>query len=124
MNFSFVIKMTIVSFFIFLILYAINFTSIQKEYITSNNITVKSTTKESVNIGTLRVYGQVTFDVETLISSSIENYAINNNIDIDQVDFEYAINDNILTIKITSNKNLFSSLSENYEIFSYEIRKE
>lgn len=124
MNFSFVIKMTIVSFFIFLILYAINFTSIQKEYITSNNITVKSTTKESVNIGTLRVYGQVTFDVETLISSSIENYVINNNIDIDQVDFEYAINDNILTIKITSNKNLFSSLSENYEIFSYEIRKE
>lgn len=123
MNFSFVIKMTFISFFIFMLIYAINFSSIQKEYLTSNNITVKNSIKESLNIGTLRAYGTVSFDEDLMISSSIENYLINNNINIDDVTFEYAINENVITVKITTNKNVFNLISESVEIFSYEIRK-
>lgn len=124
MNFSFVIKMTFISFFIFILVYAINFSSIQKDYVTSNNITVKNVVKESLNIGTLRAYGVITFDEEILVSSTIENYIINNNINVDNVTFEYAVNDNILSLKITTDKNVFNALSESYEIFSYEVRKE
>lgn len=124
MNFSFVIKMTFISFFIFILIYSINFSSIQKDYLSSNNITVKSSIKESLNIGTLRAYGEVTFDEDTLITSSLENYIINNNLNVDNVVFEYSFSENIVTTKITTDKSLFNALSESSEMFSYEVRKE
>lgn len=123
MNFSFVVKMTFISFFIFILIYCINFSSIQKDYLTSNNITVKNSIKESLNIGTLRATGIVSFDEEIMLESSIVNYLINNNINVDNVDFNYAINENVVTVKINTNKNIFNLVSESTEIFSYELRK-
>ncbi len=123
MNFSFVIKMVFVSFFVFILLYALNFSSMQKDYVTSNNITVKNSIKKSLNLGTLRAYGTVSFDEDLMIKSSIQSYLINNNINIDKVNFNYGITDNIITVKIETKKDVFNLISNSEEIFSYELRK-
>lgn len=123
MNFSFVIKMIFVSFFVFVLIYAINFSSTQQDLVSSNNFGVKNATKEAVNIGQLRIHDEVTYDENILIDSIIENYIKSNNITADNVQFQVAVNENIVTVKLVTSKNLFSQVSGGSAIFSYKIER-
>jgi hypothetical protein len=80
MNFSFIIKAIIISFFVFLIVYAVSFVSSQKSMLDSNNYGVKDTVKESINMGYYRETGKIKFDQEQLLLSTIKNFLDNNNI--------------------------------------------
>ena len=115
MHFSFVFKM--------IFIYALNFSSTQKDYISSNNIGVKDTVKESLNIGDLRVNDVVTYNDDILLNSTIQNYLINNNLRVDDVKFDIAVNDNIVTIIFNTNKNLFEQISKSSESFSYKVER-
>lgn len=123
MHFSFVFKMIFISFFIFILIYALNFSSTQKDYISSNNIGVKDTVKESLNIGDLRANDVVTYNDDILLNSTIQNYLINNNLRVDDVNFDIAVNDNIVTIIFNTNKNLFEQISKSSESFSYKVER-
>lgn len=123
MNFSFIIKMIYISFFIFILIYALNFSSTQKDFVSSNNFGVKNTTKEALNIGDLRVNGAVTYNDSILLNSTIQNYLSNNNLKVDDVKFDIAVNDNIVTVKISTSKNLLDEISNSYAIFSYKVER-
>lgn len=123
MNFSFIIKMIFISFFIFILIYALNFSSTQKDLVSSNNFGVKNTTKEALNIGDLRVNGVVTYNDNILLDSTIRNYLNNNNLNVDDVKFDIAVNDNIVTVKISTSKNLLDEISNSYAIFSYKVER-
>lgn len=123
MDFSFVIKSIFVSFFVLVLMFAISFASSQKMMTSSNNFSVKNTTKEGINLGDLKVYDVVTFDDEVLILSTINNYLVNNNIDVDTVEFDIAVNDDIVTITIRTVKGLFEHESIMDNTFSYQVIK-
>ncbi len=122
MNFSFVIKSIFLSMFALVIIFSLNLISSQKYMNNSNNFGVKNTVKESLNIGELRVSGVVTFDDDMLIESTVANYIKNNNITGD-VDFEIAVNNNIVTIKVIQKSELLGNVGNIVDIFSYEVRK-
>lgn len=123
MNFSFVFKMIFLSFFVFVLIYAISFSSVQQDLVSSNNFGVKNTTKEALNIGDLRVYDEVTFNDDILLNSTINNYMKNNNIKVDNVKFDIAVNDNVVTVRINTSKNLFSQISSGTNLFSYKVER-
>lgn len=123
MNYSFIIKMIFISFFIFILLYALNFSSTQKDLVSSNNFGVKNTTKEALNIGDLRVSGAITYNDTILLNSTIENYIQNNNINVDDVRLGIAVNDNIVTVRINTSKNLFDEISNSSATFSYKVER-
>lgn len=123
MDFSFVFKTIFISFFIFILIYVINFASTQKDLVTSNNFGVKNATKEALNLGVLRTEDVVSYDNEVLLESTIKNYLVNNNLSVDDVNFDIAINNNIVTVKIGTSKNLFDNTSNSYGIFSYVIER-
>ena len=123
MNFSFVFKSIILSFFIFLIVYAIGCASTLKVLINSNNFGVKNSVKESLNIGELRATGNVTYDTEALKESVIKNYKNNNPQNINDVDFKIYLNNNMITVDI-NNKSTLSNIDNDINgIFAYEIYK-
>ena len=122
MNFSFVIKSIFLAMFALVLVFALNLISSQKYMNNSNNFGVKNTVKESLNIGELRVSGVVTFDDDMLIESTLYNYINNNNITGD-VDFEIAINNNIVTIKIVKKSDFMDNVANVIDVFSYEVRK-
>ncbi|MDD4547123.1 MAG: hypothetical protein PHI05_00015 [Bacilli bacterium] len=123
MNFSFIFKMIFVSLFIFLIIYSISFVSVKNDMLSSNNFGIKNATKESLNIGDLRANDVVTFDDDILLQSVINNYLKNNNLSIDKVGFDIAVNNDIVTVKIYSYKNMFEIDSNSVETFSYQVLK-
>ena len=123
MDFSIVFKTIFISFFIFILIYVINFASTQKDLVTSNNFGVKNATKEALNLGVLRTEDVVSYDNEVLLESTIKNYLVNNNLSVDDVNFDIAINNNIVTVKIGTSKNLFDNTSNSYGIFSYVIER-
>lgn len=123
MNFSFIFKMIFISLFIFLIIYSISFVSVQNDMLSSNNFGIKNVTKESLNIGDLRANDTVTFDDDILLESVINNYLKNNNLSIDKVGFDVAVNNDIVTVKIYSYKNMFEIDSNSVETFSYQVLK-
>ncbi len=123
MNFSFVFKMIYISFFIFILIYAVSLVSIQNDIISSNNFVVKNTVKEGLNIGDLRVNNKVSFDQDKLISSLLINYAKSNNVELNKVKFEMAINDDIVTVKFYTYTNMFQIDSDSVEMFSYQVLK-
>ena len=123
MNYSFIIKMIFISFFIFILLYALNFSSTQKDLVSSNNFGVKNTTKEALNLGDLRVNGVVTYNDTILLKSTIENYIKNNNINVDDVRLGIAVNDNVVTVKISTSKNLLDEISNSSATFSYKVER-
>ncbi len=123
MNFSFIFKMIFISLFIFLIIYSISFVSVQNDMLSSNNFGIKNVTKESLNIGDLRANDTVTFDDDILLESVINNYLKNNNLSIDKVGFDVAVNNDIVTVKIYSYKNMFEIDSNSVETFSYRVLK-
>jgi len=122
MNFSFVIKSIFLAMFALVLVFALNLISSQKYMNNSNNFGVKNTVKESLNIGELRVSGVVTFDDDMLIESTVANYIKNNNITGD-VDFEIAVNNNTVTVKVIQKSDLLGNAGNIIDIFSYEVRK-
>ena len=89
--------------------------------LSSNNFGVKNVTKESLNIGDLRVSGAVTFDDDILLDSTIHNYLENNNLNIDDVALDIAVNSNIVTVRISTSKNLLNNKSNGVHTFSYKV---
>ena len=123
MNFSFVFKSIILSFFIFLIVYAIGCASTLKVLINGNNFGIKNSVKESLNIGELRVTGNVTYDTDVLKESVVKNYIKNNSKNINDVDFKIYLNNNMITVDI-NNKSTLSNIDNDINgIFTYEIYK-
>jgi len=123
MNISFIIKSLILALTVFFILFAISFISSQKVMVDSNNYGVRDSMKESINIAKYRVTGEITFDQETLIKSTIKNYVKNNNINVDDITFEIALDEenDIVTVSIYTEKELFNSDSKANYTFSYQI---
>lgn len=125
MNFSFVIKAIIISFFVFLIIYAVSFVSSQKTILDSNNYGVKDTVKESIDIGYYRATGEIQFDQEQLLISTISNFLDNNNLKVDEVSFDIALDEenDIVTVRIYTSKNIANSTSKVDYTFSYQVVK-
>ena len=123
MNISFVIKSLVLSLTVFFIMYAIFFVSSQNVMLDSNNYGVRDSIKESINIAKYRVDGDISFDEETLIKSTILNYVKNNNINVDDVEFEIALDEvnNIVTITISTEKDVFDANSKSSYTFSYQV---
>lgn len=123
MNFSFIIKALILSITVFLIVFSISFISSQKSLLDNNNYGVRDTVKESIDIAKYRISGEITFDTEQLVRSTIDNYIKNNNIQIDEVTFEIALDEvnDIVTVKIYTSKNLFNLNSDASYTFSYQV---
>ena len=121
MNFSFVFKSIILSFFIFLIVYAIGCASTLKVLINGNNFGVKNSVKESLNIGELRATGNVTYDIEALKESVIKNYKNNNPKNINDVDFKIYLNNNMITVDINNKSTLSNIYNDINGIFAYGI---
>jgi hypothetical protein len=125
MNFSFIIKSIIISFFVFLIIYAVSFVSSQKAMLDSNNYGVKDTVKESIDMGYYRETGKIQFDQEQLLLSTIKNFLDNNNIKVDEVSFDIAIDEesDIVTVRIYTSKSIANSISKIDYTFSYQVVK-
>lgn len=125
MNFSYIIKALFISFFVFMIIFAITFVSTQKQMVDSSNYGVRDSVKESINIAEYRRSGDIVFDEDTLIKTTILNYIKNNNISVDDVTFEIYVDEvnNIVTTKIFTNKEMFESNSKSNYIFSYKVEE-
>ncbi len=125
MNFSFIIKAIIISFFVFLIIYAVSFASSQKNMLDSNNYGVKDAVKESIDMGYYRSTGEIRFNQEQLLLSTINNFLENNNLKVDQVSFDIALDEenNIVTVRIYTSKNIVNSTSKIDHTFSYQVIK-
>lgn len=123
MNFSFIIKALFLSFFCFLLLFAVSIISSQKLLTESNNYAIKDSLKESIDIAAYRINGDIVIDQETLIKSTIENYVKNNNLKADEIEFEIAIDEenNIVTVTIYTLKNVLENDSESSYTFSYQV---
>lgn len=123
MNFSFIIKALFLSFFCFLLLFAVSIISSQKLLTESNNYAIKDSLKESIDIAAYRINGDIVIDQETLIKSTIENYVKNNNLKADEIEFEIAIDEenNIVTVTIYTMKNVLENDSESSYTFSYQV---
>lgn len=125
MNFSYIIKALFISFFVFIIIFAITFVSTQKQMVDSSNYGVRDSVKESINIAEYRRSGDIVFDKDTLIKTTILNYIKNNNISVDDVTFEIYVDEvnNIVTTKIFTNKEMFESNSKSNYTFSYKVEE-
>lgn len=123
MNIFFVIKSLIISLMIFILIYSVSLVSTQKNLIVNNNYSIKDSIKESINIAKYRVDGEITFNKEQLIKSTILNYIENNNMKLDNVTFEiYLDEDNdIVTVSIYSEKDIFNKTSKADYTFSYQV---
>lgn len=123
MQFSFIIKSLIISFFAFILIFAISFISSQKVLVDSNNYGVKDSIKESINIAEYRKSGNIVFDENALIKNTIKNYLLNNNINVDDITFEIAVDEtnNIVTIKIYTEKEMLNADSKANYTFSYQV---
>ena len=123
MQFSFIIKSLIISFFAFILIFAISFISSQKVLVDSNNYGVKDSIKESINIAEYRKSGNIVFDENALIENTIKNYLLNNNINVDDITFEIAVDEtnNIVTIKIYTEKEMLNADSKANYTFSYQV---
>jgi len=123
MNFSFIIKALILSITVFMIVFSISFISSQKSLLDNNNYGVRDTVKESIDNAKYRISGEITFDTEQLVRSTIDNYLKNNNLKIDEVTFEIALDEvnDIVTVKIYTSKNLFNLNSDASYMFSYQV---
>lgn len=123
MQFSFIIKSLIISFFTFILIFAISFISSQKVLVDSNNYGVRDSIKESINIAEYRKSGNIVFDENALIENTIKNYLLNNNINVDDITFEIAVDEtnNIVTIKICTEKEMLNADSKANYTFSYQV---
>lgn len=125
MNFSFVFKSVLLSFIVFLVVYSVSFISSQKNLVDNNNYGIKDSVKESINIAEFRKNGAIVFDENTLINSVLLNYLDNNNLKFDEVMFEIYIDEekDIVTVYITTLKDVMDSSSKANYVFSYKVEK-
>ena len=125
MNFSFVFKSILLSFIIFIVVYSVSFISSQKNLMDNNNYGIKDSVKEAINIAEFRRTGDIVFDENTLINSILLNYLDNNNLKFDEVMFEiYTDEENdIVTVYITTLKDIMDSSSKANYVFSYTVEK-
>lgn len=123
MNFSYVFKALIMSFFVFILIFTVSFVSSQNDVLTNSNYGIKDSVKESIDIANYRISGDIKFDEKQLINSVIKNYVKNNNIKSDEVSFKIYVNENtnIVTVQIYSKKNLMSAESNADYTFSYRV---
>ena len=91
----------------------------------SSNYGVRDSVKESINIAEYRRSGDIVFDEDTLIKTTILNYIKNNNISVDDATFEIYVDEvnNIVTTKIFTNKEMFESNSKSNYTFSYKVEE-
>ena len=111
----------LIGFFIFMLVISITVSSSQKQLVDSNNFGIRNSTKNSVELGSLRVNKDLSIDEEVLISQILENYVINNNFNCDEITFDVAVKDNIVTVKTTTVKEIFGKKNETSSTFSYKL---
>lgn len=113
----------LIGFFLFILVITMLVSSSQKQLVDANNFGIRNSTKNSVEIGALRVSGEMAIDEETLIQQVLENYVINNNINCDEISFDVAIDEvnNIVTVRTTTKKEIFGKVSETSSTFSYKL---
>lgn len=113
----------LIGFFLFMLVIVMVVSSSQKQLVDANNFGIRNSTKNAVEIGSLRVNGDLSIDKETLINQVLENYVINNNINCDEIIFDVAIDEtnNIVTVKTTTIKEIFGKKSEASSTFSYKL---
>lgn len=123
MNFAYIFKIIFISFFVFVLIYAISFISMSKVNVDSNNTNVKNSIKEAINIGDLRVNDNISFNEDILIDKILDYYEMNNKEMSDNVTFRVYKNSNIITVEIIKTKNVLNNDSTVEAIFSYEVIK-
>lgn len=113
----------IIGFFLFILVITMVVSSSQKQLVDANNFGIRNSTKNSVELGALRVGSDLSLDKDTLIQQVLENYVINNNINCDEITFDVAVDDtnNIVTVKTTTVKEIFGKRSETSSAFSYKL---
>jgi uncharacterized protein YuzE len=123
MNFAYIFKIIFISFFVFVLIYAISFISMSKVNVDSNNTNVKNSIKEAINIGDLRVNDNISFNEDLLIDKILDYYEMNNKEMSDDITFRVYKNSNIITVEIIKTKNVLNNDSTVEAIFSYEVIK-
>lgn len=123
MNFAYIFKIIFISFFVFILIYAISFISMSKVNVDSNNSNVKNSIKEAINIGDLRVNDNISFNEDILIDKILDYYEMNNKEMSDDITFRVYKNSNIITVEIIKTKNVLNNDSTVEAIFSYEVIK-
>lgn len=111
----------LIGFFLFMLVISITVSSSQKQLVDSNNFGIRNSTKNSVELGSLRVNKDLSIDEDVLISQILENYVINNNFNCDKITFDVAVKDNIVTVKTTTVKEIFGKENETSSTFSYKL---
>lgn len=122
-NFAYIFKIIFISFFIFVLIYAISFISMSKVNLDSNNSNVKNSIKEAINIGDLRVNDNISFNEDILIDKILDYYEMNNKEMSDDITFRVYKNSNIITVEIIKTKKVLNNDSTVEAIFSYEVIK-
>lgn len=123
MNFAYIFKIIFISFFVFVLIYAISFISMSKVNVDSNNSNVKNSIKEAINIGDLRVNDNISFNEDILIDKILDYYEMNNKEMSDNVTFRVYKNSNIITVEVIKTKNVLNNDSTVEAVFSYEVIK-
>ena len=123
MNFAYIFKIIFISFFVFVLIYAISFISMSKVNVDSNNTNVKNSIKEAINIGDLRVNDNISFNEDLLIDKILDYYEMNNKEMSDDITFRVYKTSNIITVEIIKTKNVLNNDSTVEAIFSYEVIK-
>lgn len=113
----------LIGFFLFMLIIAMLVSSSQKQLVDANNFGIRNSTKNSVELGALRVGGDLSIDKDSLIEQVLENYVINNNINCDEITFDVALDEvnNIVTVRTTTRKEIFGKISETSSTFSYQL---
>lgn len=111
----------IIGFFMFVLVISLTISSAQKQLVDSNNFGIRNSTKNAVELGTLRTGEDLSIDEDVLISQILENYVINNNFNCDEITFDVAVEDNIVTVRTTTSKEIFGKVNETTSTFSYKL---
>lgn len=111
----------LIGFFMFILVISLTVSSSQKQLVDSNNFGIRNSTKNAVEIGSLRVGEDLTIDKDILISQILENYVINNNFNCDEISFDVAVEDNIVTVRTITTKEIFGKKNETSSTFSYKL---
>ena len=105
----------IIGFFMFVLVISLTISSAQKQLVDSNNFGIRNSTKNAVELGTLRTGEDLSID------EILENYVINNNFNCDEITFDVAVEDNIVTVRTTTSKEIFGKVNETTSTFSYKL---
>lgn len=111
----------LIGFFIFMVVISVTVSNAQKQLVDSNNFGIRNSTKTSVELGSLRTGQDLTINEDILISQILENYVVNNNFNCDEITFDVAVENNIVTVRTTTVKEVFGKESKTSSTFSYKL---